>query len=77
MILLLAVLTPMIMRMDIKMKRFKRWIAEIFGLFIVIDQIESLQVRVTKLEKHARIGKRSMRYDEVERARKRRYKKAA
>jgi len=59
------------------MRRFKFWLANYFGLFVMADAIDRLQRRVSKLEKHARLGKRSMRYDEIERARKRRYKRAA
>lgn len=38
-----------------------------------IEWLEKVAGRVERLEKHTRLGK-SMRYDEIERARKRRYK---
>lgn len=57
------------------------WLKRKLGIPALVQETELLHKdlnkafnRIERLEKTTRLGKRSMRYDEIERARKRRYK---
>lgn len=54
-----------------------RWIKKKLGILQVERTMAQHTADIRRLEKKVRIGKRPMRYDEIERARKRRYKKSA
>ena len=66
----------------------KKWLQNVLGILKVWIHVQDLRFqmdvvnrdlnkafnRIERLEKTTRLGKRAMRYDEVERARKNRYK---
>ncbi len=50
------------------------WLKGKLGIPEILRELNIAFNRIERLEKTTRLGKRSMRYDEIERARKNRYK---
>lgn len=53
------------------------WLKEKLGIPVIKRELNFALVRIDRLEKSTRQDKRPMRYEQIERARKRRYKRAA